>query len=78
MYKLLCVKPEYSSFAFHILDFHLFSTGCFEFHGCRLQLSGPFVTRFTPQTFFLQKIKSYGKLIAVNRICQEIDKLKDP
>jgi len=28
--------------------------------------------------FFLQKIKSYGKLIAVNRICQEIDKLKDP
>lgn len=29
-----------------------FSTGCFEFHGCRLQLSGPFVTRFTPQTFF--------------------------
>lgn len=27
------------------------STGCFEFHGCKLQLDGPFVTRFTPQKF---------------------------
>jgi len=53
-YKLLCVWSRSTAASLFVSwTFIYISTGCFEFHGSRLELSGPFVTRFTPEIFFV-------------------------